>query len=95
MFANNNEIIRRFNDSAIDEVQREIILQEYYDEMERSEAGCMEIINAADIMVENPATDSSTLGRIKRMSNIFSQDELDDKIGLLIDVIFSRGAASA
>ncbi len=91
----NNEIIARFNKSDIDEAQREVILQEYYEEMERSEAGCRMIVNAADIMVENPATDSTTLGRIKRMSNIFSQEELDNKIGLLIDVVFSGGAASA
>ena len=53
------------------------------------------LLRAAEILVDNPATDSTALGRIRRLSNIFSQDELDEKIGLLVDVIFSRGGISA
>ncbi len=53
------------------------------------------ILEAAEMCVENPAIDHTALGRIKRMSNIFSEDELNTKIGLLVDVIFTQGVLSA
>ena len=74
--------------------ESDMIIQELAEEMEQSDIEYRAILKAAEVIVENPATDDTVLGRIKRMSNVFSQEELDEKIGLLIDVIFAKGSVS-
>ncbi len=75
--------------------ESDMIIQELAEEMEQSDMEYRAILKAAELFVENPATDDTVLGRIKRMSNVFSQEELDEKISLLIDVIFTKGTISA
>ena len=83
------EVIRIVAASG-DTPQREEIMWELSAEIEQNDREYRALLRAAETLVDNPATDSTTLGRIKRLSNIFSPEELDEKVGLLMDVIFSR-----
>ena len=83
------EVIRIVAASG-DTPQREEIMWELSAEIEQNDREYRALLRAAETLVDNPATDSTALGRIKRLSNIFSPEELDEKVGLLMDVIFSR-----
>ncbi len=88
------EVIKFVEEKEVN-AKSDAILQRLAQEMEQDENEYQAILEAADEFVKNPAIDMTSLGRIKRMSNIFSQDELDGKIGLLVDVIFANGAMPA
>lgn len=88
------EVIRIVESKEVS-VESDRVIQRLAEEMEQQDSHYDAILEAAELCVENPEIDNTALGRIKRMSNIFSEDELNEKIGLIIDVVFSKGAVVA
>lgn len=65
------------------------IIQMLGEEMESKRRG-RAMLKAAKYIVKNPETDISPLGKLQRLSGLIPEQELDRRVGLIVDILFGE-----